>query len=318
MNINPARDVTGLIGNTPMQRLSALVSDHSAEVLAKLEMFNPGGSVKDRIALHIVNTAEEDGLLKPGGVIIEATSGNTGIGLAMVSAARGYKLILVMPETMSIERRSILQAYGAELVLTPGPAGMSGSVAEAERIVAENPGYFMARQFENPANPEIHRRTTAREILEQTGGKLDAFVAGIGTGGTITGVGEVLKREVPRVQIIGVEPAESPVLSTGKTGPHRIQGIGAGFVPKILNREVLDRIITVSDVDAYLTSMRLSREEGVFSGISSGAAVFAAMAVAREFGPDKRVVTVLPDTGERYLSMAPYFRLDLQRRGIEV
>lgn len=317
MNFDSARDITRLIGNTPVLKLSAMIPRSSAEVMVKLEMFNPGGSVKDRIALYMVEKAEEAGALT-GGVIIEATSGNTGIGLAMVAAAKGYRLILVMPETMSVERRKILEALGAELVLTPGPEGMQGSVAEAERIVAKNPDYYMPRQFENPFNPEIHRLTTARELLQQTDGKIDAFVAGIGTGGTITGVGEVLQQEIPGIQIIGVEPSESPVLSGGQAGPHRIQGIGAGFVPKTLNLEIIDRILTVKDIDAYLTSVRLNREEGVSAGISAGAALFAALAVAEELGPGKRVVTLLPDTGERYLSMAPYFRLDLQRRGIEL
>ncbi|ADG83086.1 cysteine synthase A [Thermincola potens] len=313
-----AGDAISLIGNTPMVKLSSIVPAGAADVYAKLEMFNPGGSVKDRIAMHMVEKAEEEGLLKPGGVIVEATSGNTGIGLAMVAAAKGYRLILVMPETMSRERQEILTAYGAELVLTPGQDGMKGSVDKAEEILAQNPGYYMPRQFENPANPEIHRLTTAREILEQIGGKVDAFVAGIGTGGTITGVGQVLKKEIPGVQIIGVEPAESPVLSGGQAGPHRIQGIGAGFVPKTLDVNVLDRVITIKDVDAYLTSVTLAREEGLLVGYSSGAAAAAAIQVARELGPGKKVVTIFPDTGERYLSMASYFRMDLQRRGIEL
>ncbi|MFA5881937.1 MAG: cysteine synthase A, partial [Eubacteriales bacterium] len=289
-----------------------------AEVVCKLEMFNPGGSVKDRIALHMIETAEKEGFLKPGGVIIEATSGNTGIGLALVAAARRYRLVLVMPETMSKERRTILEAYGAEVVLTPGADGMAGSVRKAEEIIAENPGYYMPRQFENPANPEIHRLTTAVEILKQTDGKIDAFVAGIGTGGTITGVGEVLKQEVPNVKVIGVEPAESPILSGGQAGPHRIQGIGAGFIPGTLNLQVVDRIIAIKDIDAFLTSIDLARKEGILAGYSAGAAVFAALKVARELGRGKRVVTVLPDTGERYLSMLPYFRMDLKRLGIKV
>lgn len=313
-----AGDIIGLVGNTPMVKLSKLISGESAEVMAKLEMFNPGGSVKDRIAFHMVQRAEENGQLKPGGVIIEATSGNTGIGLAMVAASKGYRLILVMPDTMSQERRTILEAYGAELVLTPGSEGMKGSVIKAEEILAENPAYFMPRQFQNPANPEIHRLTTAREILEQTGGEIDAFVAGIGTGGTITGVGEALKNEIPGVRIIGVEPAESPVLSGGQPGPHRIQGIGAGFVPETLNLKIVDRIITVKDLDAFLTSRALAREEGILAGFSAGAAVFAAAQVARELGKGKRVVTVIPDGGERYLSMTPYFRLDLARHGIKI
>jgi len=312
------RDITGLIGNTPMIRISGAVPEGSAGIMAKMEMFNPGGSVKDRIALHMVNRAEEEGILKPGGVIIEATSGNTGIGLALVAAARGYRLILVMPETMSHERKIILEAYGAEVVLTPGPDGMKGSVNRAEEILARNPDYFMPRQFQNPANPEIHRLTTAREIIAQTGGKIRAFVAGIGTGGTISGIGAVLKKEIPGVQVIGVEPAQSPVLSGGDSGPHRIQGIGAGFIPETLDMSVVDRVIRVKDVDAYLTSQVLAREQGILAGISSGAALFAALRVAGETGPEGPVVTVFPDTGERYLSMAPYFRIDLIRRGIEV
>ncbi len=313
-----SRDITSLIGNTPMIKLSKLAPRGSAEVMAKLEMFNPGGSVKDRIALHMIEKAEKAGLLKPGGTIIEATSGNTGIGLALVAAARGYRLVLVMQETMSLERRSILEAYGAELVLIPGSKGMRGSMDKAEEITAENPEYYMPRQFQNPANPETHRLTTAVEILKQTDGKIDAFVAGIGTGGTISGVGEVLKKEIPGVQIIGVEPAESPILSGGDPGPHRIQGLGANFVPETLNLDIVDRIITVKDFDAYLTSRDLARREGILTGISAGAAVAAAIKVARELGIGKRVLTVLPDTGERYLSMAPYFSLDLRRRGISV
>lgn len=313
MALGESPDITTLIGNTPMVALTALVPPDSAEILAKMEMFNPGGSVKDRIALHMINKAEESGELKPGGVIIEATSGNTGIGLAMVAASKGYRLILVMPETMSDERKIILQAYGAELVLTSGEEGMAGSVARAEALLAENPDYYMPRQFENPANPETHRLTTVREILAQTDGKIDAFVAAVGTGGTISGIGEVLKAEVPGVSIIGVEPAQSPVLSGGEPGPHRIQGIGAGFVPKTFNRDVVDRIITVKDLDAYLTSLDLARKEGISAGISAGAAVFAAIQIAEELGPGKRVVVILPDTGERYLTMAPYFRFDLAR-----
>lgn len=318
MSLQVNDNIIKLIGNTPMAQLTKLVPLGSAQVMAKLEMFNPGGSVKDRIAYYMVKKAEEAGLLKPGGVIIEATSGNTGIGLGLVAAAKGYRLILVMPETMSRERRIILEAYGAELILTPGIEGMKGSVDKAESLLAENPEYFMPRQFQNPANPEVHRLTTAREILEQTGSKIDAFVAAIGTGGTITGIGEVLKKEIPGIQIIGVEPAESPILSGGKAGPHRIQGIGAGFIPEVLNRDILDRIITVKDVQAYLTSLDLSRIEGISAGISAGAAVAASLKVAKELGTGKRVVTLLPDTGERYLSMAPFFRLDLNRMGIEV
>lgn len=310
--------VIDLIGNTPLVQVSRIAGPDQAEVLAKLEYYNPGGSVKDRIALHMVTVAEEQGLLKPGGVIVEATSGNTGIGLALVAAAKGYKLILVMPDTMSQERQTILKAYGAELVLTPGVEGMDGSIKVMEEILGQHSDYFAPRQFENPANPKVHRLTTAREILNQTGGRVDAFVAGIGTGGTITGVGEVLKGELPHVKIIGVEPASSAVLSGGAPGPHKIQGIGAGFVPKVLNRQVVDRLFTVTDEDAFLTSLQLAREEGLLVGISAGAAAFAALKVARELGPGKRVVTLLPDTGERYLSMWSYFRFDLRKKGIDI
>ncbi len=305
-----ADSVLDLVGRTPMVRLNRVVTSDDAEVVAKLESFNPGGSVKDRIALSMILRAEEEGRLKPGGTIVEPTSGNTGIGLAIVAAVRGYKLILVMPETMSVERRSLLEAYGAELILTPGVEGMTGAVRVAEEILEEHADYFMPQQFENPANPEIHRKTTAQEILADTGGRLDAFVAGVGTGGTITGVGEVLKREMPGVKIVAVEPSASPVLSGGQPGPHKIQGIGAGFVPEVLNTDVIDEIITVSDDDAYRTSQRLASEEGLHVGISAGANTWAALKVARELGPGKRVVVVLPDTGERYLSMAQYFSAD--------
>ncbi|MDN5326260.1 MAG: cysteine synthase [Moorella sp. (in: firmicutes)] len=296
-----ARDVTQLIGQTPILRLNRLVED-GMEVYLKIESFNPGGSVKDRIALSMISAAEADGRLKPGDTIVEPTSGNTGIGLAMVAAVRGYRLILVMPETMSIERRKLMAAYGAEFVLTPGNLGMKGAVEKATELVRENPGYFMPQQFENPANPAIHRQTTAREILEQMDGKVDAFVAGVGTGGTLTGVGEVLKKEIPGVRIVAVEPAASPVLSGGQPGPHKIQGIGAGFVPPVLRREVIDEIITVTNEDAMETARRLAREEGLLVGISSGAAAFAALQVARRLGQGKRVVAIAPDTGERYLS----------------
>ncbi len=296
-----ARDVSQLIGQTPILRLNRLVED-GMEVYLKIESFNPGGSVKDRIALSMISAAEADGRLKPGDTIVEPTSGNTGIGLAMVAAVRGYRLILVMPETMSIERRKLMAAYGAEFVLTPGNLGMKGAVEKATELVRENPGYFMPQQFENPANPAIHRQTTAREILEQMDGKVDAFVAGVGTGGTLTGVGEVLKKEIPGVRIVAVEPAASPVLSGGQPGPHKIQGIGAGFVPPVLRREVIDEIITVTNEDAMETARRLAREEGLLVGISSGAAAFAALQVARRLGQGKRVVAIAPDTGERYLS----------------
>lgn len=299
--------VDDLVGGTPLVKLQRVVAPGSAEVLVKLEAKNPGGSVKDRIARAMIDTAERDGLLKPGGTVVEPTSGNTGIGLAMVAAARGYRLILVMPESMSVERRSVLRAYGAELVLTPGPEGMTGAVNRAEALLVEHPDYFMPQQFKNPANPEAHRRTTAEEIWQATGGEVDAFVAGVGTGGTITGVGQVLKERRPGVQVIAVEPAASPVLSGGKPGPHKIQGIGAGFVPQVLDRSVLDRIVAVPDEDAFRTATALAEKEGLLVGVSSGAAAWAALSVARELGSGRRVVVILPDTGERYLSMEQFF-----------
>lgn len=301
-------NVIELIGNTPLVKLNRLVREGMADVYAKMESFNPGGSVKDRICLSMIEDAERRGVLKPGGTIIEPTSGNTGIGLAMISAVKGYKLILTMPETMSIERRYILQAYGAEIVLTPGTEGMSGAIRRAEEMVANTPGSFMPQQFNNPANPEVHRSTTAEEVWEATGGRIDAFVAGVGTGGTITGVGEVLKARKPDVKIIAVEPANSPVLSGGKPGPHKIQGLGAGFVPQVLNREVIDDVRTVVDQMAFDTARLMASQEGLLVGISSGAAAAVALDVARELGPGKVVVVVLPDTGERYFSMAQYFQ----------
>ncbi len=301
-----ARDITELIGRTPVVRLHRLpengAAGESAAVYLKLEYFNPGASVKDRIALSMIEAAEAAGRLQPGATIVEPTSGNTGIGLAMVAAVRGYRLILVMPETMSIERRKLLAAYGAEFILTPGPQGMKGAVDKALELVRENPGYFLPQQFENPANPEVHRRTTAQEILAQMGDDLDAFVAGVGTGGTITGVGQVLKAAIPGVKIVAVEPAASPVLSGGQPGPHKIQGIGAGFIPAVLQREVIDEIITVANEDALVTARRLAREEGLLVGISSGAAVHAALQVARRLGAGQKVLALAPDTGERYLS----------------
>ena len=298
-----AESVLDLIGNTPMVRLQRVVPEGCAEVLAKLDSLNPAGSVKDRIALSMIEEAEARGELKPGDTIVEPTSGNTGIGLAMVAAVKGYRLILTMPEDMSVERRRLLTRFGAELVLTPAIEGMSGAVFAAQELV-EKHGYFMPQQFNNPANPEVHRRTTAREILRATDGKLDAFVAGVGTGGTITGVGEVLKERDPKVRVVAVEPARSPVLGGGKPGLHGIQGIGASFVPSVLNREIYDELIAVRDEDAYEMTVRLTREEGLLVGISSGANVFAAIQVARALGPGKRVVTILPDTGERYLSVS--------------
>ncbi len=297
-----AGSILDLIGRTPLVRINRMV-DGDVRLLAKLESFNPMGSVKDRIAWAMIRDAEERGLLQPGNVVIEPTSGNTGIGLAFVCAVRGYRLVLTMPETMSAERRRILRAFGTKLVLTPGDLGMKGAVEEARRILAATPGAFMPSQFDNPANPRIHEQTTAEEIWEDTGGEVDLFVAGIGTGGTVTGVGRVLKARKPGVRIVGVEPTGSPLLSEGKTGKHRIQGIGAGFVPEVLERGLLDEVIAVSDADAAETARRLAREEGIFAGISSGAAVWAALQVAaREDSAGKTIVVVLPDTGERYLS----------------
>ncbi len=297
-----ANNITELIGQTPLVKLNNLTGEDSAAVYLKLESFNPGSSVKDRIALSMINQAEVEGLLKPGATIVEPTSGNTGVGLAMVAAARGYKLILVMPETMSIERRMLAAAYGAEFVLTPGAEGMKGAIRKVEEMLAENPAYFCPQQFNNPANPEIHRKTTGEEIWTSTGGKIDSFVAGVGTGGTVTGAGETLKAHNPKIRVIAVEPAHSPVLSGGNPGPHKIQGIGAGFVPKVINMSVLDEIAQVTNDEAMDTARRLAKEEGILVGISSGAAVFAALKEARKLGPDKVVVVIAPDTGERYLS----------------
>ena len=302
-------DISRLIGKTPMVRLNRLSPPDGATVFAKVEFFNPGGSVKDRICLNMINEAERQGRLKPGATMVEPTSGNTGIGLAMIAAVRGYKLILVMPESMSMERASLLSSYGAQLVLTPAWEGMRGSIREAEQLLEKNPTYFMPDQFSNPANPEIHRKTTAVEIWEAMTGRVDAFVAGVGTGGTITGVGEVLKSRLPQVQIVAVEPSASAVLSGNEPGPHKIQGIGAGFIPKVLNRSIVDKIVTVTDDEAYRTAKLLAREEGLLVGISSGANVFAAQKVAKTLGPGKQVVTVLPDTGERYISIEKYFNI---------
>ncbi len=298
-----AKTVLDLIGGTPMVRLNRLVEEGWAEVVGKMESMNPAGSVNDRIALSMIEAAEREGRLKPGDTIVEPTSGNTGIGLAMVAAVKRYRLIVAMPEDMSLARRDLLARYGAEIILTPAIEGMTGAVYAAQELLNENPNYFMAQQFENPANPEIHRRTTAQEILDATGGRLDAFVVGVGTGGTITGVGEVLKAQSPDVRIIAVEPARSPVLQGGRAGITAIQGIGAGFAPGILNREVLDEIMSVGDEEAIDMSRRLAREEGLLVGISAGANVVASLRVAKQLGQGKRVVTVLPDTGERYLTM---------------
>jgi cysteine synthase A len=298
-----AHNVLALVGDTPMVRLNRLPRPGGATVLAKLESVNPGGSVKDRIAVAMLEAGEAQGRIKPGGTLVEPTSGNTGIGLAMAAAVKGYRLILTMPDDMSVERQRLLARFGAEIHLTPAIEGMTGAVFAAQEMVREHPDYFMPQQFENAANPEAHRRSTALEILEATEGRLDAFVVGVGTGGTITGVGEVLKAKVPGVHIVAVEPARSPVLSGGRARPHAIQGIGASFVPGVLNRAVIDRIIPVRDEDALAWSRRLAREEGLLVGVSAGAAAFAACLVAAELRPDQVVVTVLPDTGERYLSL---------------
>lgn len=300
-------NITELIGKTSLIRLKRMVKEGSAEVLAKLESSNPGGSVKDRIAFAMIEEAEQKGVLKNGSAIIEPTSGNTGIGLAMVCAVKRYRCILTMPETMSLERIYILKAYGAEVVLTSGKEGMKGAIKKAEELHKKMPNSFMPQQFKNQANPKIHRETTAKEILSQTNGELDAFVAGVGTGGTITGVGEVLKNHNPEIKIIAVEPKASAVLSGKEHGAHKIQGIGAGFIPDILNKSIIDEIITVSDQEAYDTARLLTKEEGIFAGPSSGAALVAALKVAERLGKNKRVVTVFPDTGERYFSVTQYF-----------
>jgi cysteine synthase A len=303
------QNITELIGDTPLVRLNRVVPEGSAEIYLKLEFQNPGASVKDRIAISMVEVAEQEGKLKPGSTIIEPTSGNTGIGLAMVAAAKGYKAILVMPETMSIERRSLLKAYGAQLVLTPGAEGMKGAIRRAEELQAENPDYFMPQQFKNQANVKVHRETTGPEIVDAIkghDGKLDAFIAGVGTGGTITGAGTVLKENFPGIKIYAVEPTNSPVLAGGKPGPHKIQGIGAGFVPDILNTEVYDQVIAVDNEEAFETARRVAKEEGILGGISSGAAIFAALKVAKELGKGKRVVAIIPSNGERYLSTPLY------------
>lgn len=309
MTASAYKEITELIGGTPLVRLNRLSPEGGATIYGKAESFNPGGSVKDRICLNMINEAEQQGRLKPGSTIVEPTSGNTGIGLALISSVRGYRLILVMPESMSMERASLLSSYGAQLVLTPAWEGMKGAIKEAEGMIGQNPDYFMPDQFSNPANPAIHRQTTALEIWDALDGKLDAFVAAVGTGGTITGCGEVFKARNPNVQVIAVEPAGSPVLSGGDPGPHKIQGIGAGFVPKVLNRSILDRVMTVTDDEAYQTAKLLAKKEGLLVGISAGANVFAAQTVAAELGPGKNVVTVLCDTGERYISIEKYFNI---------
>ena len=309
MNAQLLQGITDGIGGTPLVRLNRLSPPDGATIYGKAEFYNPGGSVKDRICLNMIEEAEKQGLLKPGSTIVEPTSGNTGIGLALVCAVRGYKLILVMPEGMSLERASLLSSYGAQLVLTPAREGMRGSIKEAESILEQNPEYFMPNQFSNPANPAMHRKTTALEILEALDGKVDAFVAAVGTGGTITGCGDVFKEKDPNVKVVAVEPSGSPVLSGGEAGPHKIQGIGAGFVPKVLNRSLLDQIMTVTDEEAYQTTKQLAKKEGLLVGISAGANVFAAQKIAESLEPGKNVVTILCDTGERYLSIEKYFNI---------
>ncbi|TMW69936.1 cysteine synthase A [Alteribacter natronophilus] len=299
------QSITDLIGETPLVKLNRLVPDDYADVYLKLEFMNPGSSVKDRIAISMIEDAEKKGALKEGDTIVEPTSGNTGIGLAMVAAAKGYRTVLVMPETMSMERRNLLRAYGAELVLTPGPDGMGGAIAKATELQKEN-GWFMPQQFSNEANPKIHRETTGKELLQQAGDQLDAFISGIGTGGTVTGAGEVLKEKFPALHIVALEPEDSPVLSGGQKGPHKIQGIGAGFVPEILDTDIYDEVIKVSAEDSFEYARRAAREEGILGGISSGAAIYAALEVAKRLGKGKKVIAVIPSNGERYLSTPLY------------
>nr|WP_106782189.1 cysteine synthase A [Lysinibacillus timonensis] len=301
-----ANSITELVGQTPIVKLKHATTENEGTVYVKLEFFNPGSSVKDRIALAMIEAAERDGILKPGGTIIEPTSGNTGIGLAMIAAAKGYRAILVMPETMSLERRKLLRAYGAELVLTPGPEGMKGAISKAKELAEEN-GYFLPQQFENPANAEVHRLTTGPEIVKAFEDvKLDAFVAGIGTGGTITGAGQVLKEKYPEIEIIAVEPKDSPVLSEGRSGSHKIQGIGAGFVPSVLDTDVYTSIFTVDNDTAFEVARKTGREEGILVGISSGAAIHAAIETAKRLGKGSNVLAIVPSNGERYLSTALY------------
>ncbi|MGG3560778.1 cysteine synthase A [Neobacillus rhizosphaerae] len=308
--VRVANSVAELVGQTPIVKLNRLVDGNSAEVYLKLEYFNPGSSVKDRIALAMIEAAEQKGLIKPGvDTIIEPTSGNTGIGLAMIAAAKGYKAVFVMPETMSLERRNLLRAYGAELVLTPGPEGMKGAIAKAEELVKEH-GYFLPQQFKNEANPEVHRRTTGKEIAEQMD-QLDAFISGIGTGGTISGAGSVLREKFPEVTIYAIEPQDSPVLSGGKPGPHKLQGLGAGFIPDTLNTNIYDEIIKVGTEEAFEASRRAAKEEGILGGISSGAAIHAAIEVAKKLGKGKKVLAIIPDNGERYLS-TPLYQYDAE------
>lgn len=295
-------DVTELIGKTPLLKLNKMTGNIDNTVLIKLERNNPGGSIKDRICLNMIKRAEEEGKLKAGGTIVEPTSGNTGIGLALIAAARGYKVILTMPDSMSIERRKLLKAYGAEIILTPGVEGMNGAIKKAEELLEKGKNIFMPQQFENPANPEIHEKTTAREIWEDTDGKIDYFVAGVGTGGTLTGTGRALKELAPDIKIIAVEPTSSAVISGENPGPHKIQGIGAGFIPGVLDTELIDEVIKIDDEMALETSRRAAKEEGILLGISSGAAIAAALKIAKKVGKDKTIVVIAPDTGERYLS----------------
>ncbi len=306
-----AENLIDLIGNTPLVCLNYLPGPNDATVFAKLESYNPGGSIKDRIGYAMIADAEERGLLKPGDTIVEPTAGNTGIGLSIVAVARGYRVILTMPENVSREKYTLLSSFGAEIVLTPEDSGMGGAIWEAEEIVRGNPSYFMPNQFQNPVNPEIHRQTTAREILEDLDREVDFFVAGVGTGGTLTGVGEVLKARRSKTQVVAVEPSVSPVLSGGEPGPTHIDGIGAGRIPEVLNVDIIDRVITVSDEEAYQMMRRISKTEGLLIGMSSGANVHATLEVARDLGKDKTVVTILPDTGDRYFSLAQYFEREI-------
>ena len=306
-----ADNITQLIGNTPLVRLHRVTDGAGAEVLAKLEYANPGGSVKDRIGLSMIEAAEAAGKIGPNTVILEPTSGNTGIGLALVAAAKGYRCTLIMPETASLERRKLMRAYGAELILTPGPEGMKGAIRRAEEMAASDPKYFVPQQFENPANPEVHRRTTAEEIWRDTGGKVDILISGVGTGGTLTGIASVIKERNPQFCVVAVEPTDSPVLSGGQPGPHKLQGIGAGFVPKVLDTTLIDEIIQITADEAFTMARRMPREEGILVGISSGAAVHAAVQVAKR--PDnagKRIVVIVPSSGERYLSTALFAQLE--------
>ncbi len=302
-------NITELIGSTPMIKLNKMTPKDGADIFLKLEFYNPGSSVKDRIALNMIESAEREGILKEGGTIVEPTSGNTGIGLAMIGAAKGYRVILVMPDTMSIERRKLLKAFGAELVLTDGALGMKGAIEKAEDLVRKNPSYYMPQQFNNKANPAIHRKTTALEILDQMDNDFDMFIAGVGTGGTITGVGEVIKEKIDKVKVVAVEPENSPVMSGGKPGPHKIQGIGAGFIPDVLNTDIIDEVFKVPDEEAFNIARKLPKEEGILVGISSGAAVYTAIEKSKELGKGKKIVVIIPSYGERYLS-TPLFELD--------